>query len=366
MKKATILVIDDDASILSIFSRTLASKGYAVVTSSTGEEGIDLARRHLPDLILCDINMPGIDGRGVLAAVRRDPELGTTQFVLMTGRPDDVTPRQGMEIGADDFLVKPFGIDELLSCIEARLNRAQIHWRVEDRVIDSLRADLGRTLPHEFITPLAGIVGIANILRLDWKNLEHAEIESLLESLEKSGWRMERTVRKYLMILKLDSRDKRTSASQDRLDGQQVQATVGSVTESVAQRWERVPDLDAEIAAVPLAIGEKDLSLIVEELVDNAFSFSKKGSAVQVSLSAEGVFQVADQGRGMAESQLQQLHAFRQFGRREHEQQGLGLGLVLVKRLASRCGAALDITSQQGMGTRSSVRFRTADSGTVK
>jgi DNA-binding response OmpR family regulator len=106
----TILLVDDDPQLRSMFSMGLTRKGYSVIEADSGATGLEMARKHLPDLILSDIHMPGGDGSTLLQEIRRDPELKSKQVVLITGRPDLVTPRQGMEGGADDFLVKPVSI----------------------------------------------------------------------------------------------------------------------------------------------------------------------------------------------------------------------------------------------------------------
>jgi CheY-like chemotaxis protein len=103
----TILLVDDDPQLRSMFSMGLTRKGYSVIEADSGATGLEMARKHLPDLILSDIHMPGGDGSTLLQEIRRDPELKSKQVVLITGRPDLVTPRQGMEGGADDFLAPP-------------------------------------------------------------------------------------------------------------------------------------------------------------------------------------------------------------------------------------------------------------------
>jgi DNA-binding response OmpR family regulator len=96
-----------------------------------------MARQHLPDLILSDIDMPGGDGTSLLSDIRGDPELKSRQFVLMSGNPDLVPPRPGMDEGADDFLVKPFSLHVLVSCIKSRLRRTSIGCRAEDHMAPS-------------------------------------------------------------------------------------------------------------------------------------------------------------------------------------------------------------------------------------
>lgn len=103
-----------------------------------------------------------------------------------------------------------------------------------------------------------------------------------------------------------------------------------------------------------------DLSTMTEELVDNACSFSRPGTPVAVRLDALGRLQVTDQGRGMTPEQIRQIGAFRQFDRKQHEQQGLGLGLVLVGKLAGRLGASFSLASEPGAGTTAQVEFKSA------
>src|ERR1700691_1355109 len=114
----TILLIDDDLQLRRMFKMALTRSGYHVIEADSGISGLEMARKHLPDLILSDIHMPGGDGSTLLRDIRRDSELKSKQVVLMTGRPDLVTPRKGMDEGADDFLVKPVNLEALLNCME--------------------------------------------------------------------------------------------------------------------------------------------------------------------------------------------------------------------------------------------------------
>lgn len=352
----TLLVVDDDEAILGTYGPALRHAGYSVFTATSGMEGLELARRHLPDLILCDINMPGMDGRNVLQTLRQDENLVLKQIVLMTGNTHIITPRSGMELGADDFLVKPIEFQELLSCVAARLQRAQLHWRVGDRIVNDLRASLRSTLPHEFFTPLAGILGLVEVLQAEWPQLKPPEIFELLGEIENSGWRLHRTLKNYLLLLELQGQ-LRTEKPMQALSPAMARKALLAGVNGVNKRGHREKDISCEIEDCNLQADTADLSAIVEELVENACAFSPPGTPVRVHLNAEGVLSVSDQGRGMTPEQIQQIGAFQQFGRRNFEQQGLGLGLVIVRHLATRCGAHLVIDSRAGSGTTAKVIF---------
>ncbi len=116
-----ILVVDDDPKIRTVVRRGLAYEGYRVVEASTGEEGLDKAREHLPDLVVLDVMLPGIDG---LEVTRRLRSSGDEVAILMLTARDEVKDRvDGLETGADDYLVKPFSFEELLARVHALLRR---------------------------------------------------------------------------------------------------------------------------------------------------------------------------------------------------------------------------------------------------
>jgi class 3 adenylate cyclase len=120
-----ILVIDDESGIRNNILLMLKVERFAAIGAENGRLGLDMARSYLPDLILCDVNMPEMDGFQVLEALRADPRLADTPFVFLTALDDRANQRRGMNLGADDYLTKPFTRDELMSAVAARLRKHQ-------------------------------------------------------------------------------------------------------------------------------------------------------------------------------------------------------------------------------------------------
>jgi signal transduction histidine kinase len=351
----TILVVDDDTQARVMFSVALTRGGYHVIEADSGVTGLQMAQQHLPDLILSDINMPGGLGSTLLRDIRQDPELRSKQVVLMTGRPDMVTARKGMEDGADDFLLKPIGIAALLNCMKARLDRASINWRVEDQVLTDLRSSTPAQLPHEFFTPISGIIGLVEILRSGLSQLSPEEVTDILDDVYLSALRLNRTLRNYLLILDLP-----TPSSETLLFPQsalQVEANIQAGTKEALRLNKRQEDVQVRVENCSISVKPEDLSRMVEELVDNACKFSRKGTPIEIHLSSSGLMTVSDQGRGMTEEEIARLGAFRQFDRKKHEQQGLGLGLVLVQKLAAQYHAKFLLKSQPGKGSVVQIAF---------
>jgi CheY-like chemotaxis protein len=131
----TILLVDDDQELRTLFGRVLRRGGYCVIEADSGVNGLEMARKHLPDLILSDINMAGGDGVSLLRDIRRDPELKSRQFVFLSGTTDWGSLRNSVEERADDFLTKPVSFQALLSCMKVRFSCASISWRAEGQIL---------------------------------------------------------------------------------------------------------------------------------------------------------------------------------------------------------------------------------------
>src|SRR5437764_1235585 len=162
MKK--ILVIDDEEWLREMVHLALQQKGFDVVQAENGARGIEIARKELPDLILCDVNMERVDGYVTLASLRNEPATAAIPFILMTGLADNAGMRQGMELGADDYLPKPFAIEALYAAVDARLKKSQALREEAEKKMADLRDNITMMLPHELRTPLNGILAYGEIL----------------------------------------------------------------------------------------------------------------------------------------------------------------------------------------------------------
>jgi len=119
----TILIIEDQPDMRENIATILEMEDHAVLTAENGREGIEMAREEKPDLILCDVMMPEMDGHEVLNALRADRTIAGTPFIFLTAKGEKRDLRQGMNLGADDYLTKPVSAPELLGAIGARLER---------------------------------------------------------------------------------------------------------------------------------------------------------------------------------------------------------------------------------------------------
>lgn len=134
MAKPRILVIEDESDILQLIEYNLLKEGYRVLTAETGEEGVELARSEVPDLILLDIMLPGVDGMDVCKMLRNSPRTKNVLILMLTARSEDIDVVTGLELGADDYITKPFSPRVLMARIKAALRRRDQGRETDDAV----------------------------------------------------------------------------------------------------------------------------------------------------------------------------------------------------------------------------------------
>jgi len=351
-----ILVIDDEEWLREMVHMALAHKGFEVLEGENGVAGVEIARRVLPDLILCDVNMEKMDGYLALSSLRNESATAAIPFILMTGLADNAGMRHGMELGADDYLPKPFTIDALYAAVEARLRKTQVLRQEAEKKLSDLRDNISLMLPHELRTPLNGILAYGELLRSEATSLPAAEVTEMGQVIYESGRRLERLIENFLIYAQIElvGNDVQKIAM---LRAKETTSPVGLIETHASNQAlanNRSKDLVLELSDVPIPMSEDYLARIVDELTQNAFKFSKPGTPVTVSLAETPngtTLTVSDRGRGFSTEHITRVGAYMQFERKLHEQQGLGLGLTIAKRLTELHGGTLSIESERGKST---------------
>jgi two-component system, sensor histidine kinase and response regulator len=354
MKK--ILVIDDDAAVQSLTVKALQSRGYQALIAGDGQEGLEVARRYLPDLIVCDVQMPNLDGYETLAALQRDPVTCTIPFIFLTALRDQQDMRYGMGLGADDYLTKPFTVQELVNAVTTRLAKKAAVQRLSERKLEELRGNIGLALPHELLTPLNGILGLATLLQDEQAVGRMEEVRDFARSIQSSALRLHRLIFNFILYSELELIGSQPERVAELRHGPatRVRAIIESAARERAEASIRSDDLVIELEDGVAVIAPERLRKVIEELVENAFKFSHAGTPVEVrSAVRDRHYEVLirDRGRGMTSEQIASVGAHMQFERRFYEQQGTGLGLIIARRMAELHGGDLMIESVLEEGT---------------
>ena len=159
----------------------------------------ELAEEALPDLIICDVMMPRLDGFEVLGTIRKNPALAMTPFIFLTARIENQDTEKGLNLGADDYVPKPFDPIVLIRLIRSRIEKYQ----TINASLNQVRENLIGKVPHEFRTPLNGILGFASMMKENALILSPAEVRDFSGLIVESGERMLQTVVNYVKYLEL-------------------------------------------------------------------------------------------------------------------------------------------------------------------
>lgn len=356
MKK--ILVIDDAEFILESTTTLLQFEGYDVITAPNGKIGFEKAVSVKPDLILCDISMPELDGYEVLDKVRSHSETLTTPFIFLTAFTEKKNMRLGMEKGADDYLVKPFNREELIAAINSQWKKTSHLERQLQNKVDEVGMSVTNTLPHEFRTVLNQVIGSAKYMNENHSSIVSSEIKELSEDILESSRRLLKITENYLIYTRIEfySYNPEKRRSLRAFHTPEPAAMMHDIAEFIASKYSRDQDLifNNEVNGLTIEISSESFHKIVDELIDNAMSFSEKGSEIIINSEKKNnyfIVSIKDNGRGMSEEQLKGIGALVQFQRNIYEQQGIGLGLAIAKKLVELHDGKFKINSKENEGT---------------
>lgn len=354
-----ILIIDDEEMYRSVITMTLESMGYHVAEAVNGLEGWEAIAKKIPDLILCDVNMPVMNGYALLSKLKEVPEYAGIPFLFLTGNTEKTDVRKGMDLGADDYITKPFTADELISAVKTRLHKKHSVEKFYEHRFDDIKTSIVSSLPHEFRTPLNSILGYSQVLQEE-TDLSGDEVKAVGGLIHKSGERLRHLLENIVLFgqiqLWMNDRQKIADMRSEHVTTltEDLQRSAGTVM----ARYHRAGDVRISAIDSIVHMSSVHLSKVFEEIIDNAVKFSDGGTAVTVSIAVHDTgiaVTVRDEGRGMTPENIAAVSAFQQFQRKFYEQQGAGLGLVIAKMLVELYGGTFAIESNGKRGT--TVRF---------
>ncbi len=356
----SVLVIEDEDFLIEEILTTLQFEGFETFEARNGRQGVALARQHLPDVVVCDIMMPEMDGYAVLEALRSDTRTASIPFIFLTARSSKTDVRIGMGLGADDYLTKPFTRAELLEAIQARIKRLDAIQAAEKARLEEAQQHLARLVAHELRTPLISISTVQELISRQVGQLSPEDLRDLLEMMNAGSHRLSHVVEQMVFMTQLETGMLKSEKLQE--DGLEVDLW-STLTASInlARRFAvRSPDvgvqLDQRAADLFVKGDPAALKHALAELISNALAYSPDGSQVTVTQWEENGrawISIADHGVGISEADWKQAQArFQQVNRDRTEQQGMGLGLPLARRIILTHGGTFKLRSEVGKGTQ--------------
>lgn len=365
-----ILVVEDHEPLLTAIRGILEIEDYTVSTAMDGVQALEMMEEIHPDLIVADIMMPRMDGYDLYRAIRARPEWTAIPFIFLTAKAGKEDILRGKEMGVEDYLTKPF-VDpqELMVAVRARLERARAIREATEVEFAQLKQQIINTLGHELRTPLTYVCGYTDLAMADVSSLSPDDLYEFLQGIRQGTDRLVRLVEDFLLLVQIDTG--RTMEEFDFLT--YTRRDLGTIVERIVHQYEAQAascGLTLEVKTTPdlppVRLCENFFVNILGRLVDNAIKFSQgKGERVAITVQAtDGWVEVTVQDGGVgipAEEMLHLFERFRQIGREEMEQQGIGLGLAIAQELTRLHGGEITVESKVGEGSTFIIRLPVAE-----
>lgn len=355
-----VLIIEDDVVTRRQLVQLFGLEQFEVTEAATGQAGIAAAADAPPDLVICDIMMPGTDGFGVLEALRSLPDTGLTPFIFLTAKAGSQDVRHGMSEGADDYITKPFDPEALLSSARQRLARRRLQLKEAERREANTGMLAAAALPREMEGCLTHLETISDFFRARYDgDPEAGEMRRAMRHQVACLRALSQRLRLYGELPGLYARRFATTGSADGGCSHEVAV---ETARAVVSRWNRAGDLEISALGCTTPLARDFLTVMVRELVDNACKFSDPSTPITLDGRPEKGYwkmTVTDRGQGISPQQVSDIGAFKQFWSGAERPGGLGLGLVLVQTLARLHSGEVLIDSESGAGTSVAVMIPT-------
>lgn len=357
-----ILIVDDVVSNVLLLKILLTNEKFQVCTANNGTSCIEMAKKEHPDLILLDVMMPDISGFDTAVILKKDDETKDIPIIFLTALNTPADLVHGFQVGANDFLTKPFNKEELVMRV-----MQQISLVAAKRIIEKQNAELLATLnnrdkmysviAHDLRSPMASIRMVLNLVvqsaspdtvgpelyaLLDQANRESEEVHDLLDNLLK--WTKSQTGRLNVVLQDLDLND--------------IIPGVVEIFDVIAQTKNIKLDLQGSDDKLVVVADNDMLKTVVRNFMSNAIKFSPEGSSIEIIMQKEGDFakvSVRDHGVGIAADRLGTIFHKGETTYGTGGEEGSGLGLQLCQDFACKNGGDCTVESVEGQGSTFSV-----------
>ena len=331
--RARVLVVDDNADLREYIA-ALLSPAYDVATAIDGFAAVEAARARIPDIVVSDVMMPRLDGFALVRELRSDPRTASLPVILLSARAGEEASVEGLDMGADDYLVKPFSARELLARVRThvQLSRTRRAWTAELEAKNQELEAFAYSASHDLRAPLRAIDGFSRALAEDLRGQLDDQALSHLDRVRAAASRMSDLIEDLLRLAKV-TRGELRRAPVD---------LSALAHEIAAQLQERDPTrvVDLRIAEDLVVDGDPGLlRAVLDNLLGNAWKYSSRRdrAVIEVGVTERGekrAYFVRDNGVGFDPEHGDKL--FRPFQRLHSEFEGTGIGLATVQRIIAR------------------------------
>jgi len=270
-----ILVVEDEKYVRENIVELLTCEGYNCLVAEDGLSAINVLSKELPDLILTDLLMPRLNGFELYKMFKEMEIEKNIPFIFLTAKNDDETLNYAMQLGADDFLVKPYKAENLLQRIKTRLLKQQ----VIDLSLEKLKTSISLYVPHELRTPLIAVLGYSELLMNDFNHFTDSEKIEMIGSIHNAGLRFQNRIEKFINYTEYKLGNY-IGKSDDYINTKDVKCV--KKLEKCFECKERINDIKLSLEHANLKISLHDFEIMMQESLENACKYSPKGTPIEV------------------------------------------------------------------------------------
>ncbi|MEI7812698.1 MAG: response regulator [Ignavibacteria bacterium] len=348
-----ILVVEDDSDVLGIIEDILTNNSYRVISASNGKEAVTILQTETPDLILSDILMPCMNGFELLKFVQNSKHTEHIPFVFLTAKTSNSDMRTGMGLGADDYLIKPFRVVELLEMLAVRLKKRE----AINEQFNKIKENIAFSVEHELRTPLTPIIGYSGMMNEDVQSLTTEEIKDMSAIILKSALRLHSRIEKFVLFSSLQYELTGLNPNIINNTAEDIEDLVNIIAKEERKIKDGVIELESVIEKSQLKINESCLGICIKELIENACKFSNSNSMIKITGENKSEFyELSFENTGM-EFNFNQIINITLFNKQDPSFIGSGLGLPIVKKIAEYFSGRLKIVTNKQKHTIVSIQI---------
>lgn len=350
MKKTKLLLVDDERPLLQNLKRILEFEDFDVVTAGNGVEGLAQYEKESPDLVICDIMMPDMDGYHFIESLRAK---GFTEapFIFLTAKSEYDDLRMGMSFGADDYLVKPVKSTQLIDAINTRLLRKRQITQKSEMQLAQVEEGFKLIADQEFFATVYDIIGYLHLLKTKNSEGDIASREEYMNYMEKSVSRLLNLMGK---VRNWKNHQKALIDAAEENPSSALKESFLKLANETAVRYDRTLDLLCTIDEdANLPFTKEILETLLSELLDNAFKFSEKGNPVVVNgkrSENKFIITVADCGKTTNADSLIAYKPFYHDKKLPAHDPGFGLGLAIVELIVKSAKGSISFANNSPCG----------------
>ncbi len=343
----TILIVDDNLDNVTLLDKILQKSGYQTLKGYNGEEAVELARREFPDLILLDIMMPIMDGFTACEIIKQDESTKHIPILMLTAKQEVSDKVRGLEIGADDYITKPFHLQELLARIKSRLKLTHEHHQTVSRERSKAMSQMVEGVEHEIRNPVVSIGGFAR--RILDELPENDRKKKYAKIILKETERLERMVKESVALQGL------SEGSKEKLDIHFLIDEALTQTSSLKEQYKVVIERNYDNTLPPLPLNHDNMLIVFIQLISNGLEAIDNGGTLTIRTSFDSssnlLIEIIDNGHGIETKDLARI--FDPFF--TSKMSGAGMGLPLTRKIIDYHHGTISIKSHPGQGTRVTV-----------